>query len=172
MDDAGNLVEGGAERRLLRLANVAAGLGADVIVYQRDPRPWQGNRDGIRVVAQPAPLPVLRRILARRAVGHGCTYLHFQDLERVPWGLARPSVTATSRAVYWDIPHVDSYRVSVFFAYYCTSFGAGGVGHVNAVVSTPAPEPAGSGLLPSKMPCGNSLGRSKEDRLSQYGCLP
>ena len=110
VDGAGNLVEGGAERHLLNLATVAGGLGADVTVYQRGQRHWQVTCEGIRVVAQPAPLPVLGRTLARRAAAEGCTHLHFQYLERVPWGrLGRP-VTATSHAVYWDIPYVEEHR--------------------------------------------------------------
>lgn len=110
VNDAGKLFEGGAERHLFSLATVAGRLGADVTVYQRSPRRWQGTCDGIRVVAQPAPLPLLGRVLARRAATDGCTHLHFQYLERVPWGRAGPSVTATSHGVYWDIPYVDEYR--------------------------------------------------------------
>jgi glycosyltransferase involved in cell wall biosynthesis len=110
LDDAGDLIEGGAERHLLNLATVAGHLGAGVTVYQRGWRRWQGTRHGIRVVTQPAPLPVLGRTLARRAAADGCTHLHFQYLERVPWGLSDLHVTATSHAVYWDIPYVDQYR--------------------------------------------------------------
>ena len=110
VDGAGNLVEGGAERHLLNLATVAGGLGADVTVYQRGPRRWQGTCEGIRVVAQPAPLRVLGRTLARRAAAEGCTHLHFQYLERVPWGLSGRHVTATSHGIYWDIPYVDEHR--------------------------------------------------------------
>ncbi len=110
VDDAGNLVEGGAERHLLNLAMVASSLGADVTVYQRGPRHWRGTCEGIRVVTQPVPLPVLGRTLASRATGDGCTHLHFQYLERVPWGMTGKRVTATSHAVYWDIPYVDEYQ--------------------------------------------------------------
>jgi len=110
LDDAGNMLEGGAERHLLHLAGVARQLGADVTVYQRGRRRWQGTIDGIEVVAQPVPLPVLGRVLAQKAATDGCTHLHFQYLERVPWGLSGQSVTATSHAVYWDVPYVDRYR--------------------------------------------------------------
>jgi len=110
VDDAGHLFEGGAERHLLNLATVASSLGADVTVYQRGPRHWQGTCEGIRVVTQPAPLPVLGRTLARRAARDGCTHLHFQYLERVPWGLPGLQVTATSHGTYWDIPYVYEHR--------------------------------------------------------------
>jgi len=110
VDDAGNLVEGGAERHLLNLATVASSLGADVTVYQRGPRHWHGTCDLIRVVTQPVLLPVLGRTLARRAAADSCTHLHFQYLERVPWGVTGTRVTATSHAVYWDIPYVDDYE--------------------------------------------------------------
>lgn len=112
VDDAGNLVEDGAERHLLRLATVAAGLGADVTVYQRGHRPWEGTCDGIGVVTRPAPLSVLGRTLARQAAGDDCTRLHFQDLERVPWGLSDLGVTATSDGIYWHVPYADEYRES------------------------------------------------------------
>ena len=110
LDDAGNLFEGGAERHLLNLVAVASGLGADVTVYQRGRRQWQGTCDGIQVVAQPAPLLMLGRTLASRAAADGCTHLHFQNLDLVPWGSSGRQVTATSHAVYWDIPYVNEYR--------------------------------------------------------------
>jgi glycosyltransferase involved in cell wall biosynthesis len=110
LDDAGDLLEGGAERHLLHLAGIARQLGADVTVYQRGRRRWQGAIDGIQVVVQPVPLAVLGRVLAQKAARDGCTHLHFQYLERVPWGLSGVCVTATSHAVYWDIPYVDHYR--------------------------------------------------------------
>jgi glycosyltransferase involved in cell wall biosynthesis len=110
IDDSGALVEGGAERHLLHLASLAVSLGAEVTVYQRGDRYWQGTCDGIRVSAQLAPLLVLGRTLARRATADGCTHLHFQYLERVPWGLSGARVSATSHAVYWDIPYVDRYH--------------------------------------------------------------
>lgn len=110
VDEAGNLFEGGAERHLLNLTTVAGSLGADVTVYQRGLRRWEGMCDGIRVVTQPVPLPLLGRALARSAAADGCTHLHFQYLERVPWGMAGKRVTATSHGVYWDIPFVDRYR--------------------------------------------------------------
>lgn len=111
LDDTGSQFEGGAERHLLNLVNVASRLGAAVTVYQRGRRRWQRTKDGIRVVAQPVPLSVFGRVLARKADSDGCTHLHFQNLERVPWGLSgQQQVTATSHAVYWDIPYVDRYR--------------------------------------------------------------
>ena len=110
VDDAGNLVEGGAERHLLNLATIVSGLGADVTVYPRGPRRWQGTWDEIRVVAEPAPLPVLGRTLARRAAADCCTHLHFQYLERVPWWWSGRQVAASSDAVYWKIPYVEEYR--------------------------------------------------------------
>jgi len=110
LDDAGNLFEGGAERHLMRLATVAGRLGAGVTVYQRGLRRWQSTYEGIRVVTQPAALSVLGRTLAKRAAGDGCTHLHFQYLERVPWKLPGLEVTATAHAVYWDIPYIDEYR--------------------------------------------------------------
>lgn len=110
LDDACSLVEGGAERHLLNLATVARRLGADVTVYQRGRRSWQGAIDGIRVVAQPVRLPRLGRVLTKKAIEDGCTHLHFQYLERVPWGVSDGRITATAHAVYWDIPYVDLYR--------------------------------------------------------------
>jgi len=110
VDESGRLFEGGAERHLLHLATVAKQLGADVTVYQRGRRRWRGAIDGIQVVVQPVPLPVLGRVLAKKAIGDGCTHLHFQYLERVPWGISGRHVTATAHAVYWDIPYVDRYR--------------------------------------------------------------
>jgi len=110
LDDSGELLEGGAERHLLNLVGVARQLDADVTVYQRGRRRRQSAIDDIRVVTQPAPLPILGRLLAQKAATDGCTHLHYQYLERVPWGLSGQSVTATSHAIYWDIPFVDQYR--------------------------------------------------------------
>lgn len=110
LDAKGKLVEGGAERQLLHLIGVARDLGADVSVYQRGPHTWQGNYEGIPVMAQPSRLSALGRTLGRRAVSDGCTHLHFQYLERVPWHQRGPRVTATAHAVYWDIPYVACYR--------------------------------------------------------------
>jgi glycosyltransferase involved in cell wall biosynthesis len=109
LDEQGKLFEGGAERHLFHLAFVASDLGAEVTVYQRSPRPWQVDYDGISVVAQPARLSALGRVLGGRAMADGCTHLHFQYLERVPSGLNGPRVTATAHAVYWDIPYVAAY---------------------------------------------------------------
>lgn len=110
VDHTGKPFEGGAERHLLNLATVASRLGADVTVYQRGRQRWQGTYEEIRVVAQPASLSMLGRILARRAAVDGCTHLHFQYLERVPWGRSSRHVTATSHGVSWDVPYVDEYR--------------------------------------------------------------
>jgi glycosyltransferase involved in cell wall biosynthesis len=110
LDSQGKTFEGGAERHLFNLATVASELGAQVTVYQRSHANWEKTYEGMKVVAQPAPLASLGRVLARRAVADNCTHLHFQYLERVPWGLSGPVVTATSHAVYWDIPYDDKYR--------------------------------------------------------------
>jgi len=110
LDDSGELLEGGAERHLLKLVGVARQLDADVTVYQRGRRRRESVIDDIRVVTQPAPLPILGRVLAQKAAADGCTHLHFQYLDRVPWGLSGQSVTATSHGIHWDIPFVDQYR--------------------------------------------------------------
>jgi len=109
-DESGQLFEGGAERHLLNLAKIAQNLGADVTIYQRGSCRWQGTCNGIRVVAQPTPRALLGRILSRQATLDGCTHLHFQYLEQVPWwGIGKP-VTATSHGVYWDVPFDSRYR--------------------------------------------------------------
>ena len=110
LDARRELFEGGAERQLLHLASVAKGLGAEVTIYQRSPDPWQCSYQGIRVVAQPTTPLLPGRTLARRALRDGCTHLHFQYLNQVPWRSRGVTVTATGHAVYWDIPYVDRYR--------------------------------------------------------------
>lgn len=110
LDEDGNLFEGGAERHLFHLARIARNVGAEATVYQRSSREWRRTYEGVEVVATPARLGALGRTLGRRAIADGCTHLHFQYLERVPWHLKGPRITATSHAVYWDIPYVDLYR--------------------------------------------------------------
>ena len=68
LDGHGRTFEGGAERHLFNLATVASELGADVTVYQRSQGNWERTYEGVKVVAQPAPLASLGRVLARRAV--------------------------------------------------------------------------------------------------------
>ncbi len=110
LDASRELFEGGAERHLLYLATVAKGLGAEVTIYQRGPDEWESTYRGIRVVARPASQVLPAWQMARRAAHDGCTHLHFQYLNRVPWRTRGLTVTATSHGVYWDIPYVDRYR--------------------------------------------------------------
>ena len=110
LDTRGELFEGGAERHLLHLATVAKGLGADVTIYQRGPEEWERSYRGIRVVALPPRRGVIGRTLAGMALHDGCTHLHFQYLNQVPWRSRGVTITATGHAVYWDIPYVDRYR--------------------------------------------------------------
>lgn len=110
LDGRGELFEGGAERHLLHLASVAKALGADVTIYQYSLTPGVRDFQGIRVVALSGPRILAPRRLARRALGDGCTHLHFQYVNQVP-RIRRPvPVTATNHGVYWDIPYVDQYR--------------------------------------------------------------
>ncbi len=110
LDAKQELFEGGAERHLLYLATVAMGLGAEVTIYQRGLDEWESTYRGIRVVARPTSHVLPAWQMARRAVHDGCTHLHFQYLNRVPWRTKGLTVTATSHGVYWDIPYVDRYR--------------------------------------------------------------
>lgn len=110
LNDKAKLFEGGAERHLLHLARVASSLGAEVTIYQRGRRDWEGTYEGIPVVTQPGPLRGLGSILAKRAIRDRCTHLHFQYLEAVPYGISGPCLTATSHGIYWDIPYLDKYR--------------------------------------------------------------
>jgi glycosyltransferase involved in cell wall biosynthesis len=109
LEEGGAMLEGGAERHLLRLASVASAVGADVTVYQRGRPGVDRFVDGIRVVSLPAPLTRLGRTLGARAVADGCTHLHFQNLPRVPWSVHQVPMTATALAVYWDIPYDHRY---------------------------------------------------------------
>lgn len=110
LDGHGAIFEGGAERHLRHLIAVAAGLGAEVTVYERGAKPARRVVGGIDVVTLQVPLSRLGRTLGARAIADGCTHLHFQYLERVPWGLDSVPITATAHAVYWDIPYDDRYR--------------------------------------------------------------
>ena len=110
LDTRGELFEGGAERHLLHLASVAKGLGAEATIYQRGSEGWERSYRGIRVVALPQRRLLAGRTLAARALHDGCTHLHFQYLNQVPWRSRGVTVTATGHAVYWDIPYVDRYR--------------------------------------------------------------
>ena len=110
LDTRQALFEGGAERHLLHLATVAKGLGAAVTIYQRAAESWEGDYQGIRVVALRAPRLLGGRALIKCALREGCTHLHFQYLNQVPWIAKGVNVTATNHGVYWDIPYVDRYR--------------------------------------------------------------
>ncbi len=110
LDSRGQLFEGGAERHLLHLASVAAGLGAEVTVYQRGLAGREETYQGIRVVGWSASPMTFGRQLARRALRDRCTHLHFQYLNQVPRIRSEVIVTATGHAVYWDLPYVDQYR--------------------------------------------------------------
>ncbi len=109
LEESGAMLEGGAERHLLHLASVAVAVGADVTVYQRGKPGVDRFVDGIRVVSLPTPLVRLGRTLGDRAVADGCTHLHFQYLERVPWSMHQVPMTATAHALYWDIPYDHRY---------------------------------------------------------------
>ena len=110
LDTRQELFEGGAERHLLHLATAAKGLGATVTVYQRAAKAWESSYRGIRVVAMPGPRLRGGRALIKCALREGCTHLHFQYLNQVPWMVKGVYVTATNHGVYWDIPYVDRYR--------------------------------------------------------------
>jgi glycosyltransferase involved in cell wall biosynthesis len=110
LDKSGVMFEGGAERHLRHLIAVAARVGAEVTVYQRGSKPDRRVVDDIDVVIERAPLSRLGRTLGARAIADGCTHLHFQYLERVPWRVDAVPITATAHAVYWDIPYDDRYR--------------------------------------------------------------
>ncbi len=110
LDPSGTVFEGGAERHLLHLINVATGLGATVTVYQRGLQPDRRAVDGLDVVTERVPVSQVGRALGTKARAEGCTHLHFQYLERVPRGLDKVSITATAHAVYWDVPYDDRYR--------------------------------------------------------------
>ena len=110
LDTRQELFEGGAERHLLHLATAAKGLGAAVTIYQRAAEAWEVSYHGIRVVGVPTPRLRGGRALIKCALRDGCTHLHFQYLNQVPWRSMGVHVTATGHAVYWDIPYVDRYR--------------------------------------------------------------
>jgi glycosyltransferase involved in cell wall biosynthesis len=110
LDQSGAIFEGGAERHLRHLIAVAAGLGAEVTVYERGAKPARRVVGGIDVATEHVSISRLGRTLGAKALREGCTHLHFQSLERVPWGLDGVPITATAHAVYWDIPYDDRYR--------------------------------------------------------------
>lgn len=110
LDDQDNLFEGGAERHLLRLAELARRLGAQVTVYQRSTVTGRTEYAGIPVVRRPVCLARLGAVLGRLALEDACTHLHFQYLEQVPPGLPGDRVTATCHALHWDLPYVAAYH--------------------------------------------------------------
>ena len=110
LDQSGAILEDGAKRHLRHLIAVAAGLGAEVTVYERGAKPARRVVGGIDVATEHVSISRLGRTLGAKALREGCTHLHFQSLERAPWGLDGVPITATTHAVYWDIQYDDRYR--------------------------------------------------------------
>lgn len=102
LDHRGAIFDDGAEPHLLRLA---AGLGAEVTVYECGAKLDRQVVEGIAVVPLQVPLSRLGRTLAARAIAAVRTPLHVQYLERSPWTPDSGMIIAKAHSAYRDAPY-------------------------------------------------------------------
>ena len=103
--DDGEMMEGGAERHLLHLAQLASARGANVAIFQPSDACWVKEFDGFRVVGMPTTGRNSWRSSSLLAINSGATHLYFHYLDKIPIRQFNIPISAATHGVFWDHPY-------------------------------------------------------------------